>query len=101
MAITEEMIADWKEKYKRVYRIPLTGTDVNVYIRQINREEYMKILQDNYLGVEVDGESAVCKLCISNEYPEELFSERSGLVSAVHEKIMEKSGFVNVECKEL
>ena len=99
--VTEEMIEKWKEEYSAVYRIRLPDPEFTVYFRPLTRPEYMSTAQQAILGAIKDGELEIVKLCILNEIPENLFENRPGVVTVVHDHVMAKSGFVTVDCEEL
>lgn len=95
------MIEKWKEEYSAVYRVRLPDPEISIYFRPLTRPEYMSTAQQSILGTIKDGELEVVQLCVLNEIPENLFKDKPGVVTVMHDHIMAKSGFVTVDCEEL
>ena len=98
--ITQEMIDEWKAKYKFVYKAPIDGT--NYYFRTLNRDDYLAIsTKQATLGQALDYELETVKTCLLNEIDEDTLKAKGGIITILSEKIMTKSGFLQVEEEEL
>lgn len=97
---TEAQIQEWKKQYKHIYKAAIDGVD---YIfRTLSRDDYMDISAKGVtMGPNFDAELETVKLCLLTEVEENELKQKSGLVSVLSEKIMARSGFVQVEDEEL
>lgn len=98
--ITQEQIDKWKEQYKFVYRATFDGTDY--YFRTLSRDDYLAIsAKQANLGQALDYELETVKVCLLNNLDEATIKAKSGIVTMLSEKIMSRSGFLQVEEEEL
>lgn len=98
--ITQEMIAEWKQKYGEIYQVTLSGTPY-VY-RPLKRVEYKAIMGTLSANPEANrtfSEEQVVQKCLI--YPvldaTALAAEKAGTVSTLTDLIMVASNFVVTE----
>jgi len=98
--ITQEQIEKWKEKHKFVYRATIDNVDY--YFRTLSRDDYLAIsTKQASLGQALDYELETVKTCLLNDIDEATIKAKSGIVTMLSEKIMARSGFLQVEEEEL
>lgn len=98
--ITQEQINEWKEKYKFVYKVLIDGSPF--YFRTLNREDYLAIsTKQAAMGQGLDYELETVKMCLLTEIDEDTLKAKGGVVTVLSEKIMAKSGFLQIEEEEL
>ena len=103
MEVTKEVIAEWKEKYKKVFKTTLDGIDY--YYTTLKRPTYIQFLTKQQVDPDFDYEFETLKACILEPTIEEEFrndlENKSGLGVVLLEQIMLKSGWQQVESEEL
>lgn len=98
--ITPEQIAQWKAKYKFVYKATIDNVDY--YFRTLSRDDYLAIsARQATVGQGLDYELETVKTCLLNDMDEDSIAAKSGIVTTLSEKIMSRSGFSQVEDEEL
>jgi len=98
--ITQEQIDKWKAQYKFIYRAKIDGT--NYYFRTLSRNDYLAIsAKQSALGEALDYELETVKVCLLNDLDEQTIAARSGMITMLSEKIMQRSGFTQVDEEEL
>ncbi len=98
--ITKEQIEKWKNDYKFVYRATIDNVDY--YFRTLSRDDYLSIsAKQATLGQGLDYELETVKVCLLNDIDEATLKAKSGIVTILSEKIMTRSGFLQVEEEEL
>ena len=98
--VTQEQIDEWKAKFKFVYKAVIDGA--NFYFRTLNRDDYLAIsTKQAALGQALDYELETVKTCILNDIDEDTLTAKGGIITIISEKIMAKSGFLQVEEEEL
>ena len=97
---TKETIVEWKEKYKFVYKANIDGIDY--FFRTLSRDDYLEISSKQVnLGSALDYELETVKTCLLNEMDEAAIKAKGGIITMLSEKIMARSGFLQVEEEEL
>ena len=98
--VTDTQIQEWKAQYTYIYRATIDGVDY--VFRTLSRDDYMDITAKGVTyGPTFDAELETTKLCLLTPIDEVELQKKSGLVSVLSEKIMARSGFVQVEDEEL
>jgi hypothetical protein len=98
--VTQEKINEWKAKYKFVYKAAIDGIDY--YFRTLDRDDYLTIsAKQASLGQALDYELETVKTCLLNDMDEDTIKAKAGIVTILSERIMAKSGFLQVEEEEL
>lgn len=98
--VTKDTITQWKDKYKFVYKASIDGTDY--YFRTLNRDDYLAIsAKQASLGQALDYELETVKTCLLNDIDEDTLKAKGGIITILSERIMAKSGFLQVEEEEL
>jgi len=99
MTVTPEDIAKWKEKYKKVFKLPLPNGDI--YYKRLGREDYVDIQERTATGIIKDHELEACKICILNKIEDDRLISEGGTVTVLYDQIMRDSGFLVIESEEL
>ena len=100
MAITQEQIDAWKEEHGSIFKTtPIK--DIDIIYKPLDRGGYMDIMSKQMEGEIGDPELETVKLCVLNDLPEGIFTDRGGLATVIYEEIMKTSGFTVVESEEL
>ena len=90
----ENLINEWKAKYKFVYKVSIDGVDY--YLRTLTRDDYLAIPAKQVAqGQAFDYELETVKTCLLNDMDEATIA--SEVVTFLSEKIMARSGFAQVE----
>lgn len=98
--ISVEKINEWKKKHKFVFKASIDGTDY--YFRTLNRDDYLAIsTKQANMGQALDYELETVKTCLLNDMDEETIKAKGGIITILSEKIMARSGFLQVEEEEL
>jgi len=109
---TAQMIKLWKQKFGEVY-VTSTSFDKHIVWRVLNRLEYKnlfkkmeQLVQDGQLSsaeASMWNEEAIFETCIL--YPkydkQSLVNEMAGLPSLISQEVLEASGFVALEVRQL
>jgi len=101
-APTEETVANWKARHRRVRLLPLSDEEV-YFVRPIKRNEYKALLKSAQAGGGEDvetflRESIVSKCVLWPMMDTAQFSDSlGGTVDAVYQVIMDASNFVSQE----
>lgn len=105
MEVTQELVAEWKETYGKLFKTNAAGRDV--FYRTLTRDDYIQIAQDQIIAQTerspFDPELATFRTCVLNEvdFSDSDLKLMGGIVSSVYEQIMSKSGFIVAESEEL
>lgn len=103
MEVTNEMIAQWKEKHKKIFTVTLDS--VKYYFTTFKRDTYVDLLAKQAVDPNFNYEFAVLKACIVHPQLPESFEDdiqvKSGLGVVLLEQIMIKSGWEQVQAEEL
>jgi len=109
---TAKMIKDWKDEYGEVY-VTSISFDKHYVWRVLNRMEYKAVvrkMEDLIQSGELSSaeanmwnEEAICEICTL--YPEfdanELVGSMAGVPSLIAQEVLEASGFVALEVRQL
>lgn len=100
MEITQEMIQEWKTKFKFVYRSMNDGTAF--YFHPLSRTDYQTISNKQAANpIGFDYEMEIVRTCILGEFDESELKAKSGLITVLADNIMTKSGFQQLDVEEL
>jgi len=97
--VTFEMIAEWKDKYQKVFKLPFPTGDI--YYKRLSREDYLDIQNQTNTGEVIDHELEACKRCVLNDIPDDRLINEGGNVTVMYEQLMRDSGFLMIESEEL
>ena len=98
--IDKEKIAEWKAKYKYIYRSVIAGQEI--IFKTLGREDYIDILAVQAVDpVNFDHDLEVFKRCVLTEYDVDEVKKKGGITTVISEKIMIASGFEVTETEEL
>ena len=103
MEVTAELIAEWKNQHKKVFKVELGGT--TYYYTTLKRDVYINLLAEQATNPAFDYELETIKTCVLHpELPDTFkqeLNDKSGLGVVLLEQIMLNSGWEQVESEEL
>ena len=103
MEVTPEMIAEWKQQHKKLFRVVLG--DITYYYTTLKRDVYIELLSKQTLDESFEYEFETIKACVISPALGESFKQdlqdKSGIGVVLLEQIMLKSGWEQVESEEL
>ena len=93
VTVTQELINEWKDKYKFIYRVPIASSVF--YYRTITRDDYKDITISQMEGKLKDYERAIVERCLLNsfDFDDETLFTKGGIYTTLSDEILKKSGF--------
>lgn len=102
-AVTQEMIDNWKKKYKHIWKTTI-GNESFIF-RALRRSEYVEVMTTKYDDEAVKiferQDEIVRKAVLYPENIAEVVDEVGGISSTIADAILEKSGFDMSHTEEL
>ena len=100
MSITAEQIETWKKEYGSIYKITVADTDY--VFKTLGRDDYINISLKQAANIGgFDHEYETVSACLISDYNPEDLKRKAGVCTIIYEKIMNRSGFQDVEAEEL